>query len=88
MLNKTNLNSIIFFQKDLKIKNLTSTMPIEKTIFDFQLSIMFGKYKSHMNAKEQQTIFKDMGVKTLCNDKSLDDTKRTTVIFEGLVNLL
>ena len=73
-------------QKDLKY--LTNTINIETNILDFQLSNTIEQYVYHINANEQQTIFKDMGVKTLCNDKSLDDSKRTTVIFEGLVNLL
>ena len=37
-------------------------MSTETTILDFQLSNTFEQYESHMNAKEQQTMFKDMGV--------------------------
>ncbi len=48
-------------------------MTIETTIFDFQLSNTFEKYESHMNAKEQQSMFKEMGVKILYIGKSLDD---------------
>ena len=40
-------------------------MTIETTILDFQLSNTFEKYESHMNAEEQQSMFKEMGVKTL-----------------------
>ena len=40
-------------------------MSIETTILDFQLSNTFEEYESYMYAKEQQTIFKEMGVKTL-----------------------
>jgi len=39
-------------------------MTIETTILDFQLSNTYEEYKSYMNAKEQQTMFKEMGVKT------------------------
>jgi len=39
-------------------------MTIETTILDFQLSNTFEQYESHMNAEEQQSKFKEMGVKT------------------------
>ena len=39
-------------------------MTIETTILDFQLSNTYQECESHMNAKEQQTMFKEMGVKT------------------------
>ena len=58
-------------------------MAIETTILDFQLSNTFEQYASHMNAKEQQTMFKEMGVKTFYIGKSLDDPQRSTVIFRG-----
>ena len=32
-------------------------MTIETTILDFQLSNNYEEYESHMNAKEQQTMF-------------------------------
>tara|TARA_B100000242_G_scaffold181675_1_gene130398 strand:+ start:265 stop:396 length:132 start_codon:yes stop_codon:yes gene_type:complete len=38
-------------------------MGIARTILDFQLSNTFERYKSYMNAEEQQSIFKEMGVK-------------------------
>ena len=63
-------------------------MTIETTILDFQLSNTFEQYESHMNAEEQQSIFKEMGVKTFYIGKSLDDPKRATVIFQGLENVL
>ena len=63
-------------------------MTIETTILDFQLSNTFEEYESHMNAKEQQTMFKEMGVKTFFIGKSLDDPQRATVIFQGPVNVL
>ena len=56
-------------------------MNIETTILDFQLSNTFGEYESHMYAKEQQTMFDEMGVKTIYIGKSLDDPQRATVIF-------
>ena len=39
-------------------------MTIETTILDFQLSNTFEQYESHIYAEEQQTMFKEMGVKT------------------------
>ena len=38
-------------------------MTIETTVLDFQLSNTFEKYESYMNAEEQQSMFKGMGVK-------------------------
>ena len=63
-------------------------MTIETTILDFQLSNTYEEYESHMNAKEQQTMFKEMGVKTFYIGKSLDDPQRATVIFQGPENVL
>ena len=63
-------------------------MSIETTILDFQLSNTFEEYQSHMNAKEQQNMFKEMGVKIFYIGKSLDDPQRTTVIFQGPENVL
>ena len=63
-------------------------MTIETTILDFQLSNTYEEYESHMNAKEQQTMFKEMGVKTFYIGKSLDDSKRAIVIFQGPENVL
>ena len=45
-------------------------MTIATTILDFQLSNTFEQYKSHMNAEEQQSMFKEMGVKTFYIGKS------------------
>ena len=50
-------------------------MTIETTILNFQLSNTFEEHESHMNAKEQQTMFKEMGVKIFYIGKSLDDPK-------------
>ena len=36
-----------------------------------------------MKAKEKQTIFKEMGVKTFYVGRSLDDSRRATVISQG-----
>jgi len=63
-------------------------MTIETNILDFQLSNTFEEYESHINAKEQQNMFKEIGVKTLYIGKSLDDPQRTTVIFQGPENVL
>ena len=38
-------------------------MTNETTILDFQLSNTYEEYESHMNAEEQQSMFKEMGVK-------------------------
>ena len=38
-------------------------MTIETTILDFQLSNTYEEYESHMNAKEQQTMFKKWELK-------------------------
>jgi len=62
-------------------------MAIESTILDFQLSNTFEQYESHMNAEEQQSMFKEMGVKTFYIGKSIDDPKRATVIFQGPENV-
>ena len=56
-------------------------MTIETTILDFQLSNTYEEYEAHMNAKEQQTMFKEMGVSTFYIGKSLDDPQRANVIF-------
>ena len=76
-------------QKDLKSKkHLITAMTIEKTILNFQLSNTFEQYESHMNAKEQQSIFKEMGVKTFYIGKSLDDPQNATAIFQSPKNIL
>ncbi len=41
-----------------------------------------------MNAEEQQSIFKEMGVKTFYIGKSLDDSQRATIISQGTENVL
>ena len=63
-------------------------MSIETTILDFKLSNTFEEYEAHMNAREQQEMFKKMGVKTFYIGKSLEDPKRATVIFQGPKNVL
>ena len=47
-------------------------MSIETTVLDFKLSNTFEEYEAHMNAPEQQAMFKEMGVKTFYIGKSLD----------------
>ena len=61
-------------------------MTIETVILDFQLDNTFKEYESHICTKEQQKMFKEMGVKTLYIGKSLDDPQRATVIFQGQEN--
>ena len=63
-------------------------MTIETTILEFKISNTYEQYVAYMNAKEQQTMFKEMGVKTFYIGKSLDDPKRATVIFQGPENTL
>ena len=63
-------------------------MSIETTILDFKLSNTFEEYEAHMNATEQQTMFRKMGVKTFYIGRSLEDPKRATVIFQGPKNVL
>ena len=63
-------------------------MAIETTILDFQLSNTFEQYESHMNAKEQESMYKEMRVKTFYIVKSLDDPQKTNVIFKEPENVL
>ena len=63
-------------------------MTIETTILEFKLSNTYEQYEAYMNAKEQQTMFKEMGVKTFYIGKSLDNPQRATVIFQGPENTL
>ena len=56
-------------------------MTIATSILDFQLSNTFEQYESHMNAEEQQSMFKEMGVKTFYIGKSLDDPKKGNCNF-------
>ena len=56
-------------------------MTIETCIQDFQLINTFNEYKSYMNAKKQQKMFKEMGVKIIYIGKSLDNPQRKTEIF-------
>jgi len=72
-------------QKDLKSKkHLITAMTIETTILDFQLSNTFEQYET----EEQQSMFKEMGVKIFYIGKSLDGPQRATVIFQGPENVL
>ncbi len=63
-------------------------MAIETTVLDFQLSNTFEEYEAHMNAPEQQAMFKDMGVKTFYIGKSIEEPTRATVMFQGPKNVL
>ena len=62
-------------------------MTIKTNILDFQLSNTYEEYESHINAKKQQTMFKEMGVKTFYIGKSLNDPQRATVIFQAPENI-
>ena len=63
-------------------------MPIETTVLDFKLSNTFEEYEAYMNAPKQKAMFEEMGVKTFYIGKSLEDTERATVIFQGPINVL
>ena len=57
-------------------------MAIETTVLDFKLSNIFEEQVTHKKAPEQQSMFKEMGVKTFYMGKSLDDPKRATLMFK------
>ena len=63
-------------------------MSIETTVLDFKLSNTSDEYEAHMNAPEQQAMFKEMGVKTFYIGKSLEELKRATIMFQGPKNVL
>ena len=63
-------------------------MTIETTILEFKISNTYEQYVAYMNAKEQQTMFKEMGVKTFYIGECIGDSKRATVMFEGPENVL
>ena len=51
-------------------------MSIETTVLDFKLMNTFEEYEAHMNAPEQQAMFREMGVKTFYIGKSLEENER------------
>ena len=63
-------------------------MSIETTVLDFKLSNTFEEYEAYMNAPKQKAMFKEMGVKIFYIGKSIEDTERATVIFQGPINVL
>ena len=63
-------------------------MSIETTVLDFKLSNTFEEYEAYMNAPKQKAMFEEMGVKTFYIGKSIEDTERATVIFQGPINVL
>ena len=63
-------------------------MSIETTVIDFKLSNTLDAYEVYINATDQQSMFKEMGVKTSYIGKSLEDPKRATVMFQGVKNVL
>ena len=63
-------------------------MSIETTVLDFKLSNTFEEYEVHMNAADQQAMFKEMGLKIFYIGKSLENPKRATVMFQGPKNVL
>ena len=63
-------------------------MATEITVLDFKLSNTFSEYCTHMNAPEQQKMFRAMGVKTFYIGEYIGDSKRATVMFEGQQNFI
>ena len=63
-------------------------MSIETTVLDFKLSNTFEEYEAYMNAPKQKAMFKEMGVKIFYIGKSIEDSERATVIFQGPINVL
>ena len=63
-------------------------MSIETTVLDFKLSNTFEEYEAHMNAPEQQAMFKEMGVKTFYIGKSLEGPKRDLSAFTELSSFI
>ena len=58
-------------------------MSIETTVLDFKLSNTFEEYEAHMNAPEQQAMFKEMGVKIFYIGKSLENPKEQPLCFKA-----
>ena len=56
-------------------------MANEITVLEFKLSNTFIEYCTHMNAPEQQEMFKDMGVKIFYIGECREDNKRATVML-------
>ena len=50
-------------------------MATEITVLDFKLSNTFSEYCTHMNAPEQQKMFREMGVKTFYIGECIGDSK-------------
>ena len=63
-------------------------MTIETTVLDFKLSNTFEEYEAYMNAPDQQAMFTEMGVKIFYIGKSLNESKRAAVMFQGPENVL
>ena len=63
-------------------------MNIVMTVLDFKLCNTFEEYEAHMNASQQQAMFKEMGVKKFYLGKSLDYPSTATVMFQGPENVL
>ena len=63
-------------------------MATEITVSDFKLSNTFEEYCTHMNAPEQQAMFKEMGGKTFYIGECIGDSRRATVMLEGPENVL
>ena len=63
-------------------------MNIVTTVLDLKLCNTFEEYEAHMKSPEQQAMFNEMGVKIFNIGRSLDDPKRSTVMFQGSENVL
>ena len=63
-------------------------MSTEITVLDFKLRNTFSEYCTHMNDREQQAMFKEMGVKLFFIGECIGDSKKATVMFSGPENVL
>ena len=63
-------------------------MTTKTIILDFQLSNNFEKNKSHINAKQEELIFNEIGVERYYICQSLDDPQKANVIFQRPENVL
>ena len=56
-------------------------MTTKTIILDFQLSNNFEKYESHINAKQEELIFNEIGVGASLFSNSSSSTKTPVLIF-------
>ena len=80
----------LYFQQNVHLHYESLLIALMKSnllhLLSYALILLEKEYEAHMNAPEQQAMFKEMGVKTFYIGKSLEDPKRATVMFQGPVN--